>query len=201
MEIIKGGYKSYPNGFGKNFTDKKHEIVYDFLWKDANYVATKLCGVGQTLGAVEYIVKEFEGILSTRNVRTILKNLEQEGFITIEKRFRGGSIITIVDYKSRHSFSPLKETKKEWSKEKPSKTPKLSYEERGKAWDEENKKRAYIKAGGSPTADKKLVNSVLKQQKESLEHQRNEFIEELKPYVEEYGKEYVGAFFNHCVCT
>ena len=171
MNIIKGGYKSHPNGFGKNFTDKKHEIVYDFLWKDANYVATKLCGVGQTLGAVEYIVKEFEGILSTRNVRTILNNLEKNGFITIEKRFRGGSIVTIVDYKSRHSFSPLKESKEEWSKNKTtkeskpkiSKTPKLSYEEQGKVWDEENKKRAYIKAGGSPTADDEFYNHIMKQ--------------------------------------
>lgn len=192
MNIIRGGYKSYPNGYKENFTDKKHEIVYDFLWKEANYVATKTCKVGQKLASVEHIVDEFEGMLSTRNVRTILKNLEKEGFITIEKK-RSGNIVTIVDYKDRHSFTPLKESKKEWSKNKTTKgaKPKMSkYESMVYASDMK-------KAGRSIKVEEETKKNIMKKVRANEECKKEEFGKSLEPFLKDYSKEYLTAFFNH----
>jgi len=169
MIVVKGGYKSYPNSLKEQFRNKKQEIVYNELYSSTSHVKTKRCDVGQTLGGVEYLVNTFEGLFTTKVIRNILKSLVEDGFITIVSN-RNGNIVTIVDYKARHSFTPYKKDSesyikkgKEWNKEKSSKTPKLSYEEQGKVWDEENKKRAYIKAGGSPTADDEFYNHIMKQ--------------------------------------
>ena len=163
--------------------------------------------MGQTLGAVEYLVETLEGLFTTKVMRNILKSLVEDGFITIESN-RNGNIVTIVDYKARHSFTPYKKDSesyikkgKEWDKEKSSKTPKLSYKEQGEIWAKEKKDKAYAddmaKAGRSVKGEEEYLNRIKKHHKESLKRKKNDFIEELKPYVEEYGKDYIASFFKY----